>query len=492
MLLHISSNSEYLEFLHSEKDMLSFSDRNRLEKNEKLRNALWRFRKFDPGLVEDVILPLYSQTGGRPAFDPAITLRSFLLMTRLGFTSIDNWVNELQADPVLQYIIGSWSVPAVATHYDFINRIMQVDPHLDTLLPANKHGKEVKELLKALRLKKNEKWVNFDDGDTRSLKERYWEDASCDSERSSYVIEKMFNDLVVNPSSVRGLIPAEGLILSGDGSALHIHANPFGHKVKDADDDDDFTHRYTAPDADIGWDSDLGTHYFGYTFYNISYHNPGIGVDLPVFLTMKTASQHDALTTISATAQFLDMNPGLHPTHACFDSASDSYHIYEYLRHKDIIPVIDWNKRTSDKKSPYAEYEGINERGFPVCRCGEEMVRDGYDNSKKATKFRCPLKKGRIDSCPCADQCSPSPYGRVVKIYDKTNYKLFGPIPYRSDEWKEIFKNRTSTERINNRVLNDYGLHSLTCRCGDKLRFFAAIAGMNIHMDAWCKAELLS
>ena len=97
---------------------------------------------MDPQLMSDVVLPLYSQVGGRTAFDPAILLRSFLLMQRLRFSSVDNWVAEARCDPCIQYIIGSWYIPAVATHYDFINRIMQVDPHLDELYPSGKNSNE--------------------------------------------------------------------------------------------------------------------------------------------------------------------------------------------------------------------------------------------------------------------------------------------------------------------------------------------------------------
>ena len=491
MLLHISSKSDYDDFLHDEKDKLSFSDRKRLDQNQRFRSALWRFRHLDPALMSDVVLPLYSQVGGRPAFDPAILLRSFLLMQRLHFSSVDNWVAEARCDPCIQYIIGSWYIPAVATHYDFINRIMQVDPHLDELYPSGKNSNETKKLLRELKLKKNEKWENYDEGHTRDLKDRYWNDASCDINRSTLVAEQLFDRMAVIPSSDIGLIGSKNLVLSGDGSALHIHSSPFGHKVKDAD-NDALTHRYTAPDADIGWDSDLGVSYFGYTLYNISHHNALLGIDLPVFLTLRTASQHDALTTISATAQFLDINQELHPEFMCFDSASDSYDIYEYLRHKNITPVIDWNKRTAGSKNPYAAYELINEHGIPVCQNGTEMVRDGYDKSKMATKYRCPFKKGKIDSCPYADQCSKSDYGRVVKIYDKTNLKLFSPLMFGSDAWKTVYKNRTSTERINNRILNDYGLHDSSSRNGSKHFFFMILAGINIHMDAWAKAEHFS
>lgn len=491
MLLNVSSRSDYIDFLHDEKDKLSLSDRKRLFHNPRLRSALWRFRKLDPALISSLVLPLYSQSAGRPAFDPAILLRSYLLMQRLDFHSIDNWVKEARSDPCIQYIIGSWTIPAVATHYDFINRVMKVDPHLDDLYPPGKNSNETKKLLRSMKLRKNEKWENFDNGATRDLKDKYWNDASCDLDRSTLTAEQIFTQLAVIPSADIGLIDSNNLILSGDGSALHIHSSPFGHKVKDAD-DNDLTHRYSAPDADIGWDSDLGVTYFGYTLYNISYHNAPLGLDLPVFLTLRTASQHDALTTISATAQFLDLNHELHPKYMCFDSASDAYDIYEYLRHKDTIPVIDWNKRKSGSKNPYAEFEHLNERGVPVCQNGTEMIRDGYDNSKMATKYRCPLKRGKIDHCPFASQCSKSDYGRVVKVYDKTNLKLFSPVMYGSDEWKKIYNNRTSTERINNRILNDYGLHSLSCRNGSKHFFFTMLAGINIHLDAWAKAEHFS
>ena len=359
---------------------------------------------------------------------------------------------------------------------------------MNELYPANKNSKTIKAGLRKKKPAINEKWINYDDGDTRKLKEDYWDDASRDSSRPTITAETLFNELAVIPSADRGLIASENLILSGDGSSLHIHSSPFGHKVKDADTDDQ-THRYTAPDADIGWDSNLGVFYLGYTLYNISHHNASLGADLPVFLTLRAASQHDALTTISATAQYLDMNPDLHPKYTCFDSASDSYDIYEYLRHKHIIPAIDWNQRASSPKNPYAEYEHLNEHGVPVCRCGAEMVRDGYDMSKMAAKYRCPYKKGRVESCPYAGECSKSDYGRVVKVCDKTNLKLFSPLMYGSDEWKKVYKNRTCTERINNRILNDYGLHSLTCRNGSKHFFFMIIAGINIHMDAWAKQE---
>ena len=96
---------------------------------------------------------------------------------------------------------------------------------------------------------------------------------------------------------------------------------------------------------------------------------------------------------------------------------------------------------------------------------------------------------GKIDSCPHSATCSSSSYGRTVYINDGDDAKNAGPLVYRSDKWKEIYKNRTSTERINNRVLNDYSLHKMKIRDKAKHAFFAVIAGINIHLDTWIKCE---
>jgi len=329
--------------------------------------------------------------------------------------------------------------------------------------------------------------MNYTDDDTRSLKLKYWNGAECDRSRTTFDIESIFKLVAVDHSCDLGLIKKNG-VFSGDGSALHIHSSPFGNKVSNPS-DDQHTHRYTAPDADIGWDSDLEQWYLGYTLYNISHHNKDLGIDLPVFLTLNYASTNDALTTLSATADWIDLNPDIKPSFMCFDSAMDAYNIYEYLRHIHITPIIDWNKRHSGSTNPYAKYENIDSDGTPICMAGHRMVRDGYDTSKMATKYRCPLAMGKIDSCPLQDQCSPSPYGRVIKTYDKTDLKLFGPVPYRSKLWKEIYKERTCTERINNRILNNYGLHSMRVRNRSKNFFFMIMAGINIHMDAWAKCS---
>ena len=63
-------------------------------------------------------------------------------------------------------------------------------------------------------------------------------------------------------------------------------------------------------------------------------------------------------------------------------------------------------------------------------------------------------------------------------INDGDEPRYGGPFRYRSDKWNKIYKNRTSTKRVNNRVLNDYHLHQMKIRDYAKNGFFSIMAGI--------------
>lgn len=479
MLKQIRSLYEYRDYLDSEKENLSLSDLKRLS-SLPYKKAIHKLRKLDVGLADSLLSSLYSKTG-RPAIDPSTLLRSFILMQHLNYYSLHRWYEALSNDLLLQYLIGASNIPSVSSHYDFIVRLTGIKQKLDELYPKDYYKKPPKE-----KPKRNEKLINYSHTDTYYLYERYKDGASCDNDRYSYNIQSLFNLLAVIPSMDKGLIDNESLVLSGDGSSLHIHASKFGHKVKDGEDKDNI-YRFSAPDADIGWDSDLECFYLGYTFYNVSCHNKERSIDLPVFISIEKASRNDALTSISAFAQLFELNQDLHPKYVCLDSASDSLPIYQYFKHNHIIPLIDRNKRRHvDLDKTNGEY--INADGIPVCKANEKMIFFGYDIQRCRSKFRCPLAMGKIESCECKEQCSNSKYGRVKYVNDGDDARNI-PIVYRSDKWKKIYKNRTSTERINNYVLNTYGLHKMSIRNGAKQIFFSIMAGINIHLDAWIKED---
>ncbi len=88
-----------------------------------------------------------------------------------------------------------------------------------------------------------------------------------------------------------------------------------------------------------------------------------------------------------------------------------------------------------------------------------KMVYNGFKKSRSRLKWRCPLFLKKIDSCSCCEQCSPN--GRVIYTKPSWDLQLFTSVPRSSKQWKTIYKTRTCSERINNRILNDYRIHSL-------------------------------
>ena len=113
---------------------------------------------------------------------------------------------------------------------------------------------------------KGEKWENYDEGDTFILAKKYWDKADCDHHRATRTLENVFEQLVVRLSFekfVKGKFT-----LSDDGTSVHIRSNRYGHVVKNPV-DKQHTHRYTAPDAGIGGDSDEGRYYLGFTMFTI-------------------------------------------------------------------------------------------------------------------------------------------------------------------------------------------------------------------------------
>lgn len=102
MLKSISSSSDFLAFQKSEKSFLGPALLKRLH-SSKYGSALHKIRKVDASLAADILFPLYSHTG-RPAIDPAIFIRSFILMQHFGYTSIHDWCDDLSCDLLLQWL----------------------------------------------------------------------------------------------------------------------------------------------------------------------------------------------------------------------------------------------------------------------------------------------------------------------------------------------------------------------------------------------------
>ena len=448
--------------------------------NVSFNKALCKMIALDVDSVIPFMHSFYSNIG-RPASHQIEILRSLVLMAHFRCFSPKKWVKKLRNDKLLALLSGfnPDDIPSFSSFYDFFNRFYCSSTlHRTDYILESKHFSYDKKN----KPKNHSKLVNFTPDDTHSLYQLYLKNIDHTEQLEERPLLYLFNMLGVEFSFTHHLLDNH-IIISGDGSASKTHSNPYGTKI------DDNHNRYSDIDADFGWDSDLERFYFGYTSFNISCIHHKYNIDLPLFLTLAKASRHDALTSMSALSQFKSINTSLSISHYCLDSASDNYSTHKLAYSFGIIPIIDINKRNTGN-NVYEPYKDISENGRPICMGGYETVRDGFDRKRYRHKFRCPFAQ-RIgeNPCPCKDKCSNSPYGRVFHIKSDTDIKLFGPVPYKSEQWKLIYKDRTCTERINTRILNDYKFTD--CRMhGRKRNFFMLVMiGINIHLDAYNKVS---
>lgn len=244
MLNHISSIWEYRDFLTIHKSHLDISQLKLLK--SKYRPALSKLRKLDISLASDILFPLYSHTG-RPSIDPAVLVRSFVLMNHLKYSSIKLWCGDLVNDSLPQYLIGSFYPPNSSSHYDFIIRLTGYDPHLSDFASQSFI---IKKKFKNKPVK-GEKLINCTKDDASSVCDKYRNGTEFDRDGLLFTMQSLFNAIAVIPSLDMGLIEPANSTLSGDGPYLHIHASCYGHKIQGALDPEN-NYRFSAPDAYIG------------------------------------------------------------------------------------------------------------------------------------------------------------------------------------------------------------------------------------------------
>ena len=430
--------------------------------------------------LKNIVAPLYSSTG-RPALNQPEIFRSFILMNELGF-KLDNWVPKLKSNFILRSIIGvdKDSVPSVSSHYDFINRLINIDetPHvkLKKRKPSGKIGK-------------NKKLPNKHS----NIVERLVNKILCGrsfSLRPERFLQQIFADVCVASSIDLELIP-QSLDIAGDGTCINTQASPYGKRIcscsckKKHIYNCSCARRFSDPKAAWGWDSSQEKYFYGYTGYFLSTYNNDLKIDLPLYLRIVDARRHDSVSAVVALQEFRELYPNVKINSFLSDSASDNYATYNLLHQWDIKAVIPLNE-TNKGNFKYPSAVSVNSSGVPVCMCNQPMVNWGFNKDRCRIKYRCPLACGKIDSCPHKSECSPSEYGRTVYIKPEWDLRLFTRIPRGSDAWSEKYKKRTCAERVNNRILNDYGVEK-NYKTKKRISFYSMIAGFNIHLDAQLK-----
>ena len=210
------------------------------------------------------------------------------------------------------------------------------------------------------------------------------------------------------------------------------------------------------------------------------------GVDLPLHIRFLDARRHDSVSAIVSLREFKTIHPNIPVRDVCLDSAHDNYATYGLCQKWGIRPFIDLNHKRGQPDS-IPDAISIDKDGTPLCMAGFRMVNWGYCRQKHSRKWRCPFACAKVDSCPCKEKCPSSSYGRCIYTKPDRDIRLYTTVPRGTEEYKQIYNNRTSCERVNNRVLNNYHLHDMGIHTRKRYSFFTMIICICIHLDARLK-----
>ena len=432
-------------------------------------------------------------------------------------TAITRWVQTLKADPLCAILSGfrPWhrpdlpdpngqeglhgGLPGVGTFYEFIDRLTQTDflirqrkrekqqrkPHKFRKRPTKKPG--VSKGGKAPELRENRH-----PGTVARLVRRIFNRLGQNlPPRPEDTLNCILKEVFVEPSLAKGLLGSheDGLDVAMDGTAIRTGASRYGKKVCSCHKQG--IYRCTCPrvysdeEADWGWDSYREEYYFGHSLFVFA--AAGTSHNLALYLRMASSRRHDSVISTYALWELRSLYADLRFRYLLGDSAFDAYALYQLALALGFKPIIDLNKTNSGNRQ-YAGPLQINEHGIPICPAAREMVYNGFCPDRYRIKWRCPAicgpdKKGK----PCDCTCSTKPYGRVIYTKPADDPRLFTAIPRGTQEWKDTFAKRTSVERVNDALKNDYhAAHSRT-RGRRRIFFRLALAAMRGHLEAWHK-----
>ena len=468
------SHEEYQEFV-SRQLLFGSYDREQLIEYQDSIEKLWIFN-LDP--LKDIMADRYSNTGRPAEYQPEL-FRTYILMQDLDIP-INMWVDKLKTNFTLRTICGFYKseIPSIATFYSFVERITgpETKPQVRKFIRKPKN-----------KLKQGEKLPPKHPNITQKLKGKLLK-----GHRFNDPVADILNEIL--SLSVRQSIELElvktSLNVSGDGTCIPTGASHYGKKLCECKSNGcyncDCPRKFSDPTATWGWDSHNEKFYYGYTGYFISTYDKTHKIDLPLYIRVVDAKRHDSVSAIVSLAEFRDLYPEIKIKAFASDSASDNYATYELLKNWHISAVIAFGKSNNgNNKYPIPI---AHDNGTPVCPAGHKMINWGADkNDRYRRKWRCPFALGKVERCDLCDSCSSSDYGRVV--YTKVDWdpRIFCDIPRGSDEWKQIMNERTACERVNNRILNNYGVEKSRTRGKKRIFFLTMVAAINIHLDAQLK-----
>ena len=201
----------------------------------------------------------------------------------------------------------------------------------------------------------------------------------------------------------------------------------------------------------------FGEFYWGYGSGVVVAKVPGWGEIVLAELT-QTFDQADVsyfFPLMTVTEQRL----GFRPRFATFDAAYDAWYVYAYF-HRDVDPEAFAAVPFSEKGGYKAKGRSFSPEGLPICTAGLPMPLQ-FTYTDRTTciiehergKYVCPLRypQRTADACP-VNHKTWEKQGCTVMMPTSIGARLRYTLDRDSQIYKDIYKQRTATERINSQA----------------------------------------
>jgi hypothetical protein len=192
-------------------------------------------------------------------------------------------------------------------------------------------------------------------------------------------------------------------------------------------------------------------------------------VALAYHITDTKAGDGETLPTILAKAQA--NLPAERIQTLAYDKAADTNDVHQALSDAKIKAII--QNRALWKEEPERMLPGhdgnsnvvYDEAGTVYCydRVSQPIVRHrmayiGYEPDREALKYRCPAKHENW-SCPMSEICNAGKtYGKTVRVPREADLRRFPALPRATKKFEQLYKGRTSVERVNARLKIFWGV----------------------------------
>jgi hypothetical protein len=273
-----------------------------------------------------------------------------------------------------------------------------------------------------------------------------------------------------------------GSVLALDGKAVPSRGKPSRRKTKDGRRD---------CDADWGVKHYKGTHqdgthwvkkitWFGYNLHLIVDAN----YELPVAYHLTKASNSEVKEAHKLLDSMKNLMPGIldEADYLLADRGYDDSKLIKKLWDDyQIKPVIDIRNLWKDGEDIRIldDYENVGHdfKGTVYCYDPDsesifEMPYAGFEKARETLKYRCPALHYGIE-CKGQKTC---PIGSAIRIKMETNRRVFTPIARSSYKWKDLYKKRSSVERVNSRLDESFGFEKHTIRGEGKMTLRVSLA----------------